>query len=99
MNLKILSRFKAAQIQPTDSLPELPKHPIVKPEPALQLAKLSMSHDELVKQRREICDQCEFNVEGSLYLLSTKFRKCSQCGCPLATKLKVRASSCPEGKW
>lgn len=99
MNFKILSRFQAAQAQLPIQVAESPPSPVVKPEPPLRLARLAMPHDELVKQRREICDACEFNVEGSMFPLSIKFRKCSQCGCPLASKLKLRASNCPEGKW
>jgi hypothetical protein len=46
---------------------------------------------EVVNQRRSICSSCEFYDKGQ--------QRCFKCGCNMAIKTYLRASSCPLGKW
>lgn len=48
--------------------------------------------DTLVK-RRNICATCpEMKSNGVM-------NYCGVCKCPIASKTKVKATSCPQGKW
>ena len=42
-----------------------------------------------VTQRRAICAECDKKVLGV----------CTECGCPLLSKIKVSISKCPLDKW
>lgn len=44
---------------------------------------------EIVADRRAICNACDKKVLGV----------CTECKCPLLSKIKVSISSCPLGKW
>lgn len=44
---------------------------------------------QMVKQRASICDKCEHK----------RFIMCSKCGCIINTKIILKNSKCPEGKW
>ncbi len=41
------------------------------------------------KERLDSCKECPFY----------KLRACTKCGCFMPLKVKVKGSSCPEGKW
>ena len=50
--------------------------------------KLNADPDE-VERRKAICADCEFNRKN----------RCLKCGCWLQYKVRLRAESCPIGKW
>ena len=50
---------------------------------------------EIQKQRVEICFKCP--DMGMIPVLGTA--KCNACGCPIRSKVAVKVSSCPKGKW
>lgn len=55
--------------------------------------KIFKKNNRLSKYRMSICKECEFNV---------KFLKediCTQCGCFLDAKTRVRKEKCVENKW
>jgi hypothetical protein len=45
---------------------------------------------KIIKKRTEICKSCEHLVVGST---------CNICVCPIFTKVRVKNTSCPIGKW
>ena len=49
---------------------------------------------ELLKSRLEICNQCEHKKQ-----LTKSIEICSECGCPLKKKCRVKEESCLLGKW
>ena len=51
---------------------------------------LSVS-DAVINNRKNICNSCEFFEKGS--------DRCTKCGCNVAVKTYLKASSCPIGKW
>ena len=48
-----------------------------------------IANEELQQKRQNVCDSCELYIN----------RRCSKCGCFMAIKIKLKTSSCPEGKW
>ena len=48
---------------------------------------------EVKKERQAICGGCDKRATRA------KIDYCSECGCPLATKLRAATESCPLGKW
>lgn len=51
----------------------------------------TLSDDDLVRSRQEICNECpSYNKEDN---------RCLKCGCGVSAKVKIRSSSCPDGKW
>lgn len=44
---------------------------------------------EKAQERRSICNACP----------SKKLGVCTECGCPLLSKIKVSFTECPLGKW
>ena len=51
--------------------------------------KLELASPELVKARNDVCNSCPANVSGM----------CSECGCVIAFKTRIRVSSCPIQLW
>lgn len=51
---------------------------------------LSVS-DNTINNRKNVCNSCEFFDKGR--------DRCVKCGCNLAIKTYLKASSCPIGKW
>jgi hypothetical protein len=51
---------------------------------------LSVSNETL-NHRKSICNSCEFFDKGS--------ERCVKCGCDMAIKTYLKASTCPIGKW
>jgi hypothetical protein len=47
--------------------------------------------DTEANRRKSICDSCEFFSKGQ--------QRCTKCGCYMAVKVYLKASSCPVGKW
>lgn len=41
------------------------------------------------KSRRKICNQCP----------SKKWGVCTECGCPIVSKPRIKDEECPLGKW
>jgi formamidopyrimidine-DNA glycosylase len=52
--------------------------------------RMSVSTDE-ANRRRSICDICPAYNKPQ--------QRCTKCGCFIAVKAYLRASSCPLGKW
>lgn len=44
-----------------------------------------------IDKRKSICNSCDFFIKDS--------QKCSRCGCNMAIKTYLKASTCPIGKW
>jgi hypothetical protein len=44
-----------------------------------------------VNRRRGICNGCSYFDKGQ--------ERCTKCGCYMAVKVYLKASSCPVGKW
>ncbi len=68
--------------------------------------------EELAKVRAEICSQCEYSdmeypfkafipekVKNKEPLPIIKGAGCTQCGCPLSSKLRSVKEKCPKDKW
>jgi len=47
---------------------------------------------EQIEKRRAVCMACP-------HLRTKPINYCSACGCPIASKTRLRASACPKGKW
>jgi hypothetical protein len=47
--------------------------------------------DEIAKSRLEICNACPHLIQLT--------KQCKKCGCFMAVKTKIEASTCPIGKW
>jgi hypothetical protein len=47
--------------------------------------------DEVIKQRREICQSCEFWIKES--------ERCQLCGCFTNVKTTLQSEHCPKSKW
>ena len=79
---------KNKKVKPT------PKTSLVeKAKGAVKLAKAELGVDDVsldvLQTRREICSSCEHN----------DFGRCSDCGCYLWAKTKLKSEKCPVGKW
>lgn len=48
--------------------------------------------EKIPNQRLEICKQCEYYEESPL-------KRCTNCGCFLDAKIRVKRISCPINKW
>lgn len=46
---------------------------------------------ELSKSRYEACEKCPFFIRSS--------KLCSECGCYMPAKTKLKAATCPKGIW
>ena len=46
--------------------------------------------EDIVKERRELCQQCPF--------LTNSYR-CTQCGCFMKIKTTLGPAKCPIGRW
>lgn len=46
------------------------------------------------KDRLEICNKCEHKI-----MLTKKVSMCSQCGCIIKSKVKVKDEECLMNKW
>ncbi len=62
--------------------------------------------ERITYQRAKICANCNKAVYGSYEKLMkdrtlkmVKGMKCSECGCPLSTKLRSVNETCPLKKW
>ena len=71
-----------------------PKTSLVeKAKGAVKLAKAELGVDDVsldvLQARREACSSCEHN----------DFGRCSDCGCYLWAKTKLKSEKCPIGKW
>jgi len=53
------------------------------------LMKSFLTSKEKKRERRLICEKCEFNV----------MNLCKKCGCIIPAKTKLEKSECPIGKW
>jgi len=51
--------------------------------------------DSEVEKRFNICLDCDKLKKGE----RTKFYKCTECGCYMRAKTKIKGASCPIGKW
>lgn len=51
---------------------------------------LNVSQDDAEK-RKAICENCTF--------FNKEQQRCTKCGCYMAVKVYLKASSCPVGKW
>jgi hydroxymethylpyrimidine pyrophosphatase-like HAD family hydrolase len=51
---------------------------------------LNITHEE-ANSRKAICNTCEFYDKNG--------DRCTKCGCFMAVKTYLKASSCPVGKW
>lgn len=49
---------------------------------------------ETLKERREICNNCEHNDFNPLFR-----QKCELCGCKISLKTKWADQSCPIQRW
>ena len=49
------------------------------------------SDEDLMKERLDICNQCEFLRKGS--------QRCKLCGCFMTLKTTLKQAKCPIGKW
>lgn len=49
------------------------------------------SDDIEANRRKSICNKCEFFNKNQ--------ERCTKCGCFMAVKVYLKASSCPIGKW
>ena len=47
---------------------------------------------EQIRDRVKTCSGCEFLIKGVIH-------RCSACGCPIKTKVLLKSSECPKGKW
>ena len=47
--------------------------------------------DEVAKSRLDICISCPELIQLT--------KQCKKCGCFMAVKAKIEASTCPIGKW
>ena len=47
--------------------------------------------DEVREKRLELCNGCEHFIKLT--------HQCSKCGCFMDLKTKIRAATCPVGKW
>ena len=60
---------------------------------AVKIAKAELGigriRDEVVAERRAICEGCERWDHG----------RCTECGCFTYAKTKLRSEACPLGKW
>lgn len=59
------------------------------------LDHLRRAPDEVVAERRRICNSCEHRVPAAALKLAT----CGKCGCVLAVKTAFKTQSCPLKKW
>lgn len=50
--------------------------------------------DETIQTRKEICNNCEHKKKMTIAV-----DLCSQCGCIIAGKIRLKSSECPVGKW
>lgn len=55
--------------------------------------------EKLAKERRSICNSCEYNSENKGGLFNESIPHCTLCGCILSAKVRSRDSECPKGKW
>ena len=55
--------------------------------------KITGSNYELYKKRMDICKECEHKT----YILNDYW--CSQCGCNLSAKCRVKEEKCLMNKW
>lgn len=49
------------------------------------------AEDKEAQSRKAICETCEFYNKAQ--------ERCTKCGCYMAVKVYLKASSCPVGKW
>jgi hypothetical protein len=49
------------------------------------------SDDEIVTKRLDLCRGCEHLIKATT--------QCTKCGCFMNLKTKLKAASCPIGKW
>ncbi len=56
-----------------------------------QLDKSLFLKEQLVKERLETCDQCEYYQK--------QHDRCQKCGCNMKLKTKLYAAKCPIDKW
>jgi predicted Zn-ribbon and HTH transcriptional regulator len=56
---------------------------------------LGITQKEMQKERLEICMACP----SMKYVPVVQIAKCSECGCPIRTKIIPESSQCPKGKW
>lgn len=66
--------------------------------------RLLNKNPELFKKRNSFCESCPFNSKHKKLTLGEKIWHifgdfCTQCGCPLKSKLVEPLSECPELKW
>lgn len=54
-----------------------------------------ISTKEVQTQRLNTCLPCEYIK----YIPIVGIAQCSACGCPIASKIRVKNTSCPKGKW
>ena len=47
--------------------------------------------DDVANSRLEICNSCPHLIKLT--------KQCKKCGCFMAVKAKIEASTCPIGKW
>ena len=81
-----------------DTKPEMPSHGQIAKNASGAFARnlksllkgnsLNADPDE-IERRREICDACEFMRDN----------RCTQCGCWLQYKARLKAENCPIKKW
>lgn len=47
--------------------------------------------DDVANLRLEICNSCPYLIQLT--------KQCKKCGCFMAVKTKIEASTCPVGNW
>lgn len=76
------------------SLPQMAKNlgnDIVKSVKSVASGNNLNSDDIEAARRKDICNKCEF--------FNRQEERCTKCGCYMAVKVYLKASSCPVGKW
>jgi uncharacterized paraquat-inducible protein A len=51
--------------------------------------------EDQIQQRLALCNACEFKK----ILPVVQVEACGVCGCPIHTKTRQAAATCPKGKW
>jgi hypothetical protein len=64
---------------------------VVKTVKNVAIGESFKTDDEQANKRKEVCNSCEFFNKSQ--------ERCTKCGCFMAVKVYLKASSCPIGKW
>lgn len=59
---------------------------------------IGLTTQELINARRNICKSCDKMIIKK-YLRGNELEFCSECGCIVEHKTRLKSESCPIGKW